>query len=74
MLYYGLTKKTPQCGIRADDGVQYGGVAHSQTKVTGVRIKKCKVRAWMSVLGVKSKGSWHGLDKTSWSMNKRCKL
>jgi hypothetical protein len=52
-------------GIRDDNGVQYDGVAQSRTKVTGVRIKRCKVRAWMNVLGVKSKGSWHGLNKGS---------
>jgi hypothetical protein len=30
----------------------------------------CKVRTWMSILGVKGKGSWHELDNGSWSWNK----
>jgi len=66
MLYYELiNKRLPEIsisltsGIRVDGGVQYGEVVQTQTKVPRVRTKKkkrCKVRAWMSVLGVKGKG------------------
>jgi hypothetical protein len=48
-------------GIRTDGGVQNSGVVHVETKVSGVQRKRCKVRAWINILGVKDKGSWHEL-------------